>query len=283
MPSVHPITQRQKNQQKRLMEEATRKQRYRQEPEEGRSFISTVSLKSTICAERWSLDTLQGMYLWSLEEVRPQEILGPSCEAFDPIRMYYGCYITFDQQLSVFKIMCDTESLPYTMKPVQGAIGQIGITICEYAARSSHPLHRYLVDPPSLELCRSDVKILRVPQPGGTNTEELIKIPTLVGDKPMPQELASWDEKRLRLARENKREMQRTTLSCIKRMRFYRGRLRMRVLLGVLGLKKFYWTPQEAQTIPVEEFVRNMRMSGTNGFLYKKYVISFCHEVCVLT
>ena len=213
------------------------------------------------------------MYLWSTEGARPQDVFGSGCEAFDWIRSFYGCYITFDQQLCTFKVLCDGKIHPSYEKMVESAkeaISQIGVTISEYAARSSGPLHRYLVAPLNHRNYRKEVEILCLQKPGTENPEALTNFPSLTGNRATQDEIDVLNEWHIHLSRENKLEMQRTTLSCIKRLQYYRGQLRMRVLLGVFALNNYYWMPPKAPTIPIRDFVENMRKTGTKGTLYKK-------------
>ena len=67
-----------------------------------------------------------GAFLWPVEEVRPEEFLGDSLEALDPIRFAYKCYIVFDNQVSAFNPFwvktraenCPTPTGPFSTRRV---------------------------------------------------------------------------------------------------------------------------------------------------------------------
>ena len=127
---------------------------------------------------------------------------------------------------------------------------------------------RHLVDPPSLEMYRNDVGILELPRPGGKDPKDIARYPILVGDRPREEDYVTLNEKRVNLKHENRTEMQRAILQCIKKMRYYRGSLRFRVLLGILAISRATW-PQDTPSVPFEKFVANMK-KGVKSVLYKK-------------
>ena len=202
-----------------------------------------------------------GYFLWPVDEIRPEELLGTSFEAFDQIRMLHCAYIVFDNQHSVFKIMSDN------MDGVKDAIQRIQGTMKEYVARSSQDIVLHVIEAPSSTDMRKDIKTS-----GGLSNPDFegAQIPVLTGAKLAQHELAKWEKQRKKMADEQFEKMRIAVRKGFSRLRYYRGRIRMRVLLGTFALTTFRRLPEGVESVPFDRFRGDMSMSATRGRMIKE-------------
>ena len=190
----------------------------------------------------------QGYFLWPAKEVKPENLLGPNCEAFDPIRTYNHSHIVWVSQLSCFKILSNSEAA------VQDAIRRIEGTMREFAARSSTTYAFNVVCLPEASSMHEDVKMLPGPLNGSTQAS---MIPILTGRCLSGNALTAFTTEREELLQDNKRKIQNSLGKMMERMPYFRGRLRMRVHFGTFTLDTIRW-PGGAPTIPFTEFVASI-------------------------
>ena len=206
-----------------------------------------------------------GYFLWPVDEIRPEELLGPNYEAFDQIRMVHAAYIVFDGQYSCFKIMSDN------MDGVKDALMRIQGTMKEYVARSSQDIVLHVIEPPSSADMRKDIKTAE----GlcGPNFEGA-RIPLLTGAKLTQDEHTTWERQRRKMMEEQFEKTRAAIWKGLSRLRYYRGRIRMRVLLGTFALTTFRRLPEGVSSIPFDKFLGDMSMSATKGRMIKEWVTS---------
>ena len=212
-------------------------------PAEGRVFLHT------------------GAFLWPVDEVQPEDILGPSLEAFDPIRFQYQCHIVFDHKLSSFRIFSDKEdSIRRTMDRMVG-------TMKEYVAKSVRPERMILIEPPNPSAIRKDIMVLPLslndPKAGQS------MIPVFTGGKVDPKSRCDWLEKGDELTRNNNARMELSLRKCIANLQHHRGLVRTRIQFGIFALKTYRWI-KGADSIPFEEFMSNMNMAPTKAVLVRE-------------
>ena len=196
----------------------------------------------------------QGYFLWPSDEIKPEDLLGPNCEAFDPIRTYNHSHIVFEPYISCFKILSNVEAA------MQNAIERIEGTMKEWAARSSMTYAFNIIQAPEASRMCEDVKTLPGPPLGESAKPSMI--PILTGERPIEDPLRSLRTERERLEAANKRKMQGSMRKILERLRYFRGRLRMRVLFGTFVLATIRW-PEGAQTISLMDFVASITNSAT--------------------
>lgn len=201
-----------------------------------------------------------GYFLWPVDEIRPEELLGPSFEAFDQIRMIHCAYIVFDNQHSVFKIMSDN------MDGVKDAIQRIQGTMKEYVARASQDIVLHVIEAPSSTYMRKDIKTSGLNHPDF----EGARIPVLTGAKLSQNELSGWEKQRQKMTDEQFDKMRIAIRKGCSRLRYYRGRIRMRVLLGTFALTTFRRLPEGVESMPFDRFLGDMSMSATRGRMIKE-------------
>lgn len=202
-----------------------------------------------------------GTFLWPVNEVRPEDILGSSLEAFDPIRFQYHCHIVFDTKLSSFRIFSDKEdSVQKTMERIVG-------TMREYVAKSARPEMLILIEPPSSSAIRKDVKVLPVSHNSSKTNKSMV--PVLTGSTLDSQGHNEWLKESTKLMLENHRRMELSLRKCIANLLHYRDLVRMRVQFGTFALKAFRWE-EGAESTRLEEFMNNMNMSGTKAVMIRE-------------
>ena len=216
---------------------------FQQAPAEGRVFLHT------------------GTFLWPVDEVQPEDILGPSLEAFDPIRFQHQCHIVFDHKLSSFRIFSDKEdSIRRTMDRMVG-------TMKEYVAKSVRSDKTIIVDPPTLSAIRKNIMVL----PSSSHDPKVKKslIPVFTGGTLDPKSRCDWLEKSDELTRNNYRRTEVSLRKCIANLQHHRGLVRIRIQFGIFALQTYRWTPG-ADSMPFEEFISNMSMGPTEGVLVRE-------------
>ena len=218
------------------MEKEAATQRYQQIPEAGQTFDYT------------------GSFIWPVDEVRPEDLLGSSLEALDPVRFQYSCYIIFDNQLSAFRIFTNyIDSVEKAFKRIEGIMKA-------YVARNNRPLLVNMVEPPGLSLIRKSIKVVTQPESDAGKG----KLPVLTGGTLELDARNKWLEESVALRAQNGRRIEASFRRIIPNLPFYQGNVRIRVFFGDFALTTFRW-PEGETSIPFEHFVTNMAMSGTKG------------------
>ena len=202
-----------------------------------------------------------GTFIWPVDEVRPEDILGPSLEAFDPVRIQYLCHIVFDNKLAAFRIFSDSE------ESVKATMGRIEGTMREYVAKSVRASKLLLVEPPHPSVMRKDVRML----PASLNHPKETKsmIPMLTGSKMDLQALEEWQSESKEYTRKNNDRIELSLRKCIANLPHYRGRARMRIQFGTFALKTYRWK-EGAESIHFGEFMDDMTLSATKGVLIRE-------------
>ena len=202
-----------------------------------------------------------GTFIWPVDEVRPEDILGPSLEAFDPVRIQYLCHIVFDNRLAAFRIFSDSE------ESVKATMGRIEGTMREYVAKSVRASKLLLLEPPHPSVIRKDVRML----PASLNHPKETKsmVPMLTGSTLDFKALEEWHDERKEYTRKNNSRLELSLRKCIASLPHYRGRVRMRVHFGTFALKTYRWK-EGAEFIHFGEFMDDMTLSETKGVLIRE-------------
>lgn len=204
----------------------------------------------------------KGYFLWPVDEIRPEDLLGPSYEAFDKLRIDFDSYIVFDSQLSAFKILTNQENV------VQGVMDRIEGTMKEFVARNSREIVVHMVERPGPQQMRS--KVVLTEGPALVHGQRKSKIPSLSGPSLAPAQRIEW-KKEVKVAEEVQFAQWRQLVGkMLKRIHVYRGRIQMRVLLGKFALTTFRRSLEEVGGIPFAEFVKVMEQPGTRGRMIKE-------------
>ena len=206
-----------------------------------------------------------GAFLWPVEEVRPEELLGNSLEALDPIRVDYKCHIVFDDKDSAFKVFTDDpESVGKTMLRITGVMKEY---TAKFTATNSRRIVDYIVEPPSAFGMRKDIRIL--PGPTTDPRTSAGKIPLLTGDILEPVAQDSWLEKSKLMKMQNVQRIEQDLRKAIQLLPYYRGNLRMRIQYGTFELTTLRW-PENTSSMPFENFMMNLGLPGTKGRMLRE-------------
>lgn len=196
-----------------------------------------------------------GYYLWPVNEIRPEDLLGPSFEAFDPLRMSFNTYILFDAKLEAFKVMADgAEMVEKAMLRIEGAFK-------EFVARSNAATTVYMVERPDEMSVRKDVQMVKK----SLSPSEHAQVPSLAGDRLEPSELVKWSADTKPVEEEQIFSFHENIETGLSRLRFFRGRVHMRVLLGTFALTTYRRWPEGVTSIPFERFIEDIKLSATKG------------------
>ena len=213
-----------------------------------------------------------GCFLWPSDEVLATDLFGPSCEAFDSIRMDCDAHVVFDDRVSAFRIHSDKG-----IASIQDAISRIENTMKEYTARDRKPISIILIDPPSSIDCREKVTTVTGPLLGSSRTAS--RLPKLTGLPVKNSTALELEEMESRTIREgNSLRLRQEVYECIYRLRYFRGPMRLRVQLGTFALVRFLW-PEDAEEITFDKFIEDIQLPGTKGMMTRKYVVNlglFC-------
>ncbi|KAL6718034.1 hypothetical protein ACLMJK_004119 [Lecanora helva] len=204
-----------------------------------------------------------GSFLWPTDEIVPTDLLGPSLEALDPLRIQRRCYITFDARLSAFKIMTKKlESVKEVLARLQGIMK-------EYVVRINRPIVRYYIDPPSAMDCREQMRKMAVRSVVANNTSPVIPLMTGKGLEPKAQN--RWVLQKRVLRAQSDRGTEDALRKTIPNLRFYRGRVRLRVHFGTFALTSFRW-PTATSAVSFEDFMKNLAIPGTKGVMVRDFL-----------
>lgn len=228
--------------QKKMLKEAAI-QKFQQVPEAGKRFEFT------------------GTFLWPMDEVRPEDILGSSLEAFDPIRFQYQCHIVFDNKEACFKIMTsDLKSVETTNSRIEG-------TMKEYVARCNRRIIENLVEPPNVLAIREDIKVSKSGPSFGSATAPS-GIPMLTGQALDSDKCATWVKRAAEMTVKNSSRIEQALRRSILDLPFYRGQVHMRVHFGTFALTVY--RSQGEEPYPFEDFVKDMAKPGTRGDMIRE-------------
>jgi hypothetical protein len=195
-------------------EKDVKRNRFRQMPPQDQSFQSI------------------GTFHWPSKEWKAVEVLGPSLEAFDPIRMDCQCYIVHQPEASIIKVMGNTTH-------VQSALQRIRVACFQLAARSINPVRTYLVH----------WRTSKVPTHVYLEQHQSLRViePPSAGER--PSAVAPRGDGVLDDAQAIKQAMTNSTMSvervratlanAIQKLHYYKGNMKLRVHLGTFLMSQY--------------------------------------------
>jgi hypothetical protein len=189
-----------------------------------------------------------GHFHWPNDgDLRPDEVMGKTYEALDPIRMECKCYIVWIDDTSTFRVMGDLEQ-------VKRALHRIRMAYFQIAAQSVIPVHLHVLR--VQEGARLSLRVKREPYRGQT---------CLVsnGDMPPPYLVAPQargrycSEEKLQTVRKQAgiHELQiKHIMTGLKQLHYYRGQIKLRFRLGRLMLEQA-WLPKSKNSYSLDEYL----------------------------
>ncbi|KAI9839915.1 MAG: hypothetical protein M1819_000107 [Sarea resinae] len=239
-PRIPSLTDKKKTAIAKEKEEQADQRSYRRAPEGSDAF------------------NIMGYFLWPSSELRIEATLGHNLEALDPVRMSCRCHVIYESGSSLLKI------LGHDLTNVDQAIKRIRVTICEIMVRSSRPTRLYLVNPPSIEGARKEVKLIPEKIPKDSVSPSMAPVlPMLTGSRFTGRELNEWAGLRSRALSSNLRRLREAIDDCLKKLRFHRGHIRVRVHFGSLYLTG-YKKPKGGR-LGIRDFMLMMENFQTSG------------------
>ncbi|KAI7496103.1 hypothetical protein KC367_g6903 [Hortaea werneckii] len=187
-----------------------------------------------------------GSFHWPIDECRPDEVLGSSYEALDPIRMDCSCHITFHAGLGVFRVAG-------TASEVKAGLQRLRQTCFQIAARQVFPVRKYLLRWPQETV--PDYLYLEPYDHPVSLTYESTQL-TNHGRSPRGEYLDE-DARPARAAMEtavNTRRVRNMIISMLGKLHYFRGSIQMRIRLGTLLLKQY--KPPADDIYDLEEYER---------------------------
>ncbi|KAK1062854.1 hypothetical protein LTR74_009934 [Friedmanniomyces endolithicus] len=201
-----------------------------------------------------------GSFHWPMKEYRPEEILGASHEAFDPIRMDCSCYIVFIAALNLFRVMGKQTE-------VKASLQRIRQTCFQIAARQCNPVRLYLLHWPDAEQIPLFVYLKNYDAPA-TSSPELFEDATHTKSRKAPRgDGYGHHDKTLQGAQKQTRSsverLRNTILATLARLHYYRGHVQMRIRLGTF-LANQYMETQDG-VYDLDEYETMLQMSQFTG------------------
>ena len=182
------------------------------------------------CVNRHSLTLLLcclgaiGSFHWPIGEYRPEEVLGNSYEALDPIRMDLKCYLVFVKDKSMFQVMGQA-------KKVQQGLLRLRKTCFQIAARQISPVRLYLLHWSEATDLPSHVSLQPYRYPSLISEEPVVDIKQ--GNAPRGEGTADDMYSRLETqTMESEETAGKSLLQTLKKLHYYRGNIQMRIRLG---------------------------------------------------
>ncbi|KAI7615962.1 hypothetical protein KC343_g9922 [Hortaea werneckii] len=236
------------------------RQTYRQDPPPDKSFQAI------------------GSFHWPIDECRPDEILGSSYEALDPIRMDCSCHITFHAGLGVFRVAG-------TASQVKAGLRRLLLTCFRITARQVLPVRKYLLRWPQ-ETVPAYLYLEQYDHPVSLTNNGM---PLQKHGRSPRGEYLEEDSRPARAAMEtavNTRRVRNMIISMLGKLHYFRGSVQMRMRLGTLLLKQYkpptddLYDLDELGDRPTEERLVDYLKHHAGGLLSPlEAAISELHEV----
>ena len=212
-----------------------------------------------------------GTFHWPYQEYKPEDILGASYEAFDPIRMDCSCYVVYKKERNAFQIMGKPEN-------VMMALQRIRQTCFQIAARQFNQVRLYLLHWPDARKVPLTVYLESYTRPAimlpdaslDAEEDRLARAPRC-DEEDASDALAKRGRMQTLLSHEHLRT---SVMRALSKLHFYRGHIQMRVRLGVFLVNR-YVEPKDGVTDGVyelEEYESMMRQSQFSAEVTQEYV-----------
>ena len=191
---------------------------------------------------------------WPVKDYRPEEILGSSYEALDPIRMESKCYVVFDKEQGLFQIMGRADAVQAGLMRLKGTCFQI-------AARQIPPVERYLLSNGETtssfkHVVLADYERLQVISGERSGQVKVAHSPRLDNpdsngsDKFLPNSFIT-------------EYLRRTILFTLRNLHYYHGSIQMRIRLGTFLATQYRKT--DSGVYPIDDYKGMIRESAFHG------------------
>lgn len=198
-----------------------------------------------------------GSFHWPAEVYKPEEILGSSYEALDPIRMDNKCYVVFNKEQSLFQIMGREESVKAGLMRIRGTYFQIvAHTIGALEINSLPDGDGYSGNVALKPYERIGIMAKEGGSGGGAmsrdeSTEGGVACVPLAEDRGVRSNSLSHGI------------VQRSVLGTLKKLHYYRGSIQMRIRFGTFLATRYMKSPTGVYTI--DEYKAMIQQSAFRG------------------
>ena len=205
-----------------------------------------------------------GNFHWPIQDCRPEEILGSCYEALDPVRMSNRCYIIYQKERNLFRIMGKSAD-------VQRGLLRLRKICFQVAARHVEAARKYMLRWAKDADIPTTVYFEEYQRPTGISAGEVVtekpcKLPTGYGNY--------QSTKRSQIAEKqtacNQARLRDMLLKSISKLHYRRGCLEMRVRLGTF-LAFQYRQPRDDGLYDLKEFEAMMAQSEFIGVVTQEY------------
>lgn len=203
-----------------------------------------------------------GTFHWPHLEYRPEDVLGPSYEALDPVRMDCECYINYHSDIHSFLVLGGS-------KQVQAALLRIRRTCFQLTAQSINPVRLALTH------WRASIvpSLVSLEPYYGPNTITASIEDVKDVDYSPRGEVAVTDASALEDAMKrsilNVERARMTLENALKKIHFYIGTITLVIRLGTFVLRQ--WAPPEAGVYELEEYEDMTKESQFRGEVTEEY------------
>ena len=190
-----------------------------------------------------------GLFLWPRDEIRPEELLGPSLEAYDGLRLTSQAHILFDSSISCFKILSNEDTaLELIMERIKGSMR-------EYVARSKEQVLAYFSIFPEAVQMREVVCLITPPNRVSDSTaadEKTLRTPVSSGMGLPGSAYAEFESLKATGDKKRRKLVLKACKSMIERLQYFRGSIRLRADFGAFAFKQVRW---DGKAISYQSFV----------------------------
>ena len=185
-----------------------------------------------------------GSFHWPVKEYKPEEILGSSYEALDPIRMDCQCYVVFDKEQGLFRVMGKSDAVRTGLMRLRG-------TYLQVVARQVTPLELYLLHDADGDLAGTRIVLKEYDRTRVTSGKDEIEHSPRAEDRDF------------NVSASNEDPICQLVISKLSKLHYYHGSIMMRLRLGTFLATRKWRTDSGAYTI--EEYRAMIRESAFQG------------------
>ncbi|KAH9827118.1 hypothetical protein Tdes44962_MAKER03088 [Teratosphaeria destructans] len=196
-----------------------------------------------------------GNFHWPSDEYTPEEILGASYEALDPIRMECSCYVVYRGEHRTFRIMGLTKDVLKGMAMMRKCFYQI-------AARQVTGPRKYLLHWPKASKMPARVSMTAYEYPSASSPKAL---EAQAGKSPRGMDYEDDEDFDLQSIQNDINYAKAITsiLNTLPKLHYYRGNLQMRLRLGMFLVDQFRSTEDGTYSLPeYEAMIRESQFIG---------------------
>lgn len=200
-----------------------------------------------------------GSFHWPTSEYKPEEILGASHEALDPVRVDCACYVVFYKDRNVFRVMGKAAD-------VQAGLQRLRRTCFQIAARQVSPVRKYLIRwtigaSMPIYMYLKDYDWPAALSPESATLEKPGHSPICGGTDP-DDDRSRFFGVQTGLSTERLRTLMFTTL---RKLHYYRGSIQMRIRIGTFLVSQ-YRAPKDGY-YELEEYEKMIQQSQFEGLV----------------